>query len=122
MLFRSAPVIEEMLCIRIGTKKSGYKPFFQESKYFSSVKEIFQFYNKFKNELIIIDDFNNKITLEELTKELFEFNKFNDKVFTHENSEYSMFFYKDSEGNEFSKNSLLEKEKQIWTSIRDLEI
>jgi hypothetical protein len=92
--------------INIGSIKQGYKPLFYNSTYYSSVKEMIQFYNDNKDNLVIIDEHSNEIALSEL-KELM-INKTEGKPNEFHEEEGSIFsefltqtIYEDEDGYQF---------------------
>lgn len=91
--------LSKISTIHIGKRSNGRKPIFYRSKYYSSVKEIKEFYQKNKENLKIIDEYGNVLTFEELEKELINWNKDNDKAKQYMDSEI---YYLDDEGYKFS--------------------
>lgn len=65
----------ELTEIHIGKRSCGWKPTFQVLEQFSNMKELEKFYNNNKDKLIIKSEYGNIMTWDELTKELFEWDK-----------------------------------------------
>ena len=66
--------LDDLTLIHIGKRSAGWKPLFQKTKYFSSVKEIREFYNKNEEALLIINEYDEELTFKELEKELIDWN------------------------------------------------
>lgn len=101
--------MQDATTIHIGKRSGGWLPIFQKTTYYSSVKEIKDFYIQNKNYLIIIDEYDMKYSLEELEAEIFDWNKDNPNAKTHlslnRDIQYGTpqhLYYKDPEGYEFS--------------------
>lgn len=101
--------IQEATVIHIGKRSGGWLPLFQKTNYYSSVKEIKDFYIKNKEHLLIIDEYDVEYSLDELDEEIFNWNKGNPEAKTHldlneyrNGSNYGAFYYIDSEGYEFT--------------------
>lgn len=57
--------------IHIGKNSGGWRPLFEKTEQYSSIKELVQFYEDNKDKLIIMDEYSSEITLEELKDILF---------------------------------------------------
>jgi len=66
--------LEELNLIHIGKASMGKPPIFQVTKYYSSLREIEYFYKNYKESLDIIDEYGDKLTIEELREKLFLWN------------------------------------------------
>jgi hypothetical protein len=84
----------ELENLHIGKRSSGWKPCFEKTEYYSSVKEIIEFYEKNKDDLIILDEYGKEFNLEQLKEELF-------KWCPNGQSHLQYGGYKDLEGYEF---------------------
>lgn len=93
--------LEEASAIHIGKRSGGWYPLFQKTKYYSSVKDIKDFYIKNEKYLSIIDEYDREYTLNELEEELFTWNADNNAARSH--MDYGTMYYLDSEGYEFTK-------------------
>ena len=101
--------LQDVTEIHIGKRSGGWLPLFQKTNYYSSVKEIKEFYEKNKEHLIIIDEYDMEYSLDELDEEIFSWNKGNPDAKTHldlndfrNDSNYGPSYYTDSEGYEFT--------------------
>lgn len=97
--------LEDATEIHIGKRSGGWYPLFQQTEYFSSVKEIKDFYLENKNSLSIVDEYDMEYSLEQLDKEIFNWNKDNPEARSHLDycSRYDgTRYYLDSEGYEFT--------------------
>lgn len=56
--------------IHIGKTSYGWRPLFQKTDYFNSLKELILFYNLNKNDFDIVDEYNRIISWEEFEKEM----------------------------------------------------
>jgi len=84
----------ELENLHIGKRSHGWKPCFEKTEYYSSVKEIIEFYEKNKDDLIILDEYGKEFNLEQLKEELFKWN-------SNGQSHLKYGGYKDLEGYEF---------------------
>lgn len=82
--------------IHIGKRSAGWKPIFQASNFYSSVDEIVEFYIKYKNILTIVNEYEEKLTLQELEEELFNW----ESCRNWRSHDYNI--YLDNRGYEFS--------------------
>lgn len=57
--------------IHIGKRSSGWKPLFQKTRFYDSMKKLTNFYTEHQDELIIKDEYKQEYTWEELKEELF---------------------------------------------------
>lgn len=64
--------LKNLNMIHIGKRGYGMKPSFEKTKYYSSVKEIIQFYEDNKDDIEIINEYNEKLTIEKLRRELID--------------------------------------------------
>ena len=69
--------------LHIGKRSAGWKPLFEKTEYYSSIKEIVSFYKKNKKFIKIEDEYGKELTLYDLYKELFIWNKHNEKALSH---------------------------------------
>lgn len=98
--------IDEATEIHIGKRSCGWLPIFEQNEYYSSMKELKEFYLHNKENLLIVDEYNREYTLEQLDAEIFLWNKDNPEARSH--IEYgSRYYYIDDEGYEFSKNNFI---------------
>lgn len=56
--------------IHIGKSSSGWRPLFERTNYFESLKEFIKFYNDHKSDFDIVDEYNRIISWEEFEKEM----------------------------------------------------
>lgn len=89
--------LEEMIIIHIGKRSVGWHPLFQKTNYYNSVKGIEDFYNKNKESIIIINEYDEEFTFEELRKELIDWGK------QESQKHYGRGYYEDEEGYDFSE-------------------
>lgn len=94
-------LIEELSEIHIGKRYSFWNSLFQKTDYYSSVKEIKEFYEKNKENLIVVDEYNREYAFEDLEEELFTWNRENSKSHLENDSNC---YYLDEEGYEFLRN------------------
>lgn len=87
--------------IHIGKRSVGWKPLFQRTKYFSSVEEIEKFYNENKENLIIINEYEETLSFKDLKMQLIDWNKDKPDVNEHESDGY-ITYYQDKDGFDFS--------------------
>lgn len=88
--------------IHIGKRRAGWEPIFKKTKYFSSVREIINFYEKNKDDIIIVNEYDEVLTFKELDKQLLKWNIDNENARKYE--EYHAFsFNRDEDGYYFSK-------------------
>lgn len=96
--------------LHIGKRSGGRKPTFYQTKYWSSVEEILDFYNKNKDKVTIIDEYGTELTINELKENLIYWNKDNPEAITpfDEGSGVDVYwiknYYKDKEGYIFSSD------------------
>lgn len=57
--------------IHIGKKSVGWRPLFEKTEYYSNVNELIKFYKQNKDKLIIIDEYLQELSLEELALLMF---------------------------------------------------
>ena len=78
-------------------------PCFESNKHFSNFKELEDFYNKYKNKLVLIDEYNKEIDFNSFKLEVFDRinNKNNQSHLQYSNS-YGIRYYKDEFGVEWS--------------------
>lgn len=91
--------------LHIGKRSCGNKPTFYKNIYWSSVEEIIDFYDKNKEKVSIIDEYDTELSLDELKDNLINWNKDNKNAktpFDRDNSGFSedwlKHYYKDKEG------------------------
>lgn len=90
--------------LHIGKRSGGRKPTFYQSKYWSSVEDIIDFYNKNKDKVSIVDEYGTKLTIEELKENLIYWNKDNPEALTPFDSDSGVGaywiknYYKDKDG------------------------
>lgn len=94
--------------IHIGRASSSWKPLFEKTEHYSSVKEMTQFYENNKDSLIIIDDYDNEVTLDQLKTFMIDNQGGKTNTISEvENSIISELFtttiYEDDEGFQFDK-------------------
>lgn len=93
---------DEATEIHIGKRSGGWYPSFEKTEYYSSVKEIKKFYEDNRNHLEIVDEYDNRYSMEELQEELFDWNKDNNEARSH--LDLGCGYYLDDEGYEFTRN------------------
>lgn len=93
--------LDEATEIHIGKRSGGWYPVFQQTKYYSSVKEIKDFYHKNKDYMLIVDEYGREFTMDDLEDELFTWNLDNPSARSHIGC--GTMYYIDKEGYEFSK-------------------
>lgn len=91
--------------LHIGKRSGGWRPLFNKTDFYSSVKEIEEFYKNNKDFLCIVDEYDNLLSWNDLKSELIDWNKDEDVIdrkhefgFLYDIGSY----YKDEEGNDFS--------------------
>lgn len=94
-------ISKDLTNIHIGKRNAGWEPIFKRTKYFSSVKDIVSFYESNKNDIIIVNEYDEILTFEELDKQLLKWNIKNENAKKHED-DCVFSFYRDSEGFYFS--------------------
>lgn len=94
--------LDEATEIHIGKRSVGWYPLFEKTEYYSSVKEIKEFYESNKKHLDIIDEYSNEYSIEQLQEELFDWNKDNLEARSH--SDLGHGYYLDREGYEFTRD------------------
>lgn len=87
---------KDLSYIHIGKRSAGWKPIFQKTKYFSSVKNIVKFYNENKDDIIIVDEYDKELSFNDLEEELFNWNVENKEAKEHDTGEYDD-YYRDCE-------------------------
>lgn len=95
-------LLEEVSEIHIGKRYSYWNSLFEKTEYYSSVKEIKEFYEKNKENLIVVDECDREYAFEDLQEELFTWDKTNSESHVEKNSIY---YYLDDQGFEFAKES-----------------
>lgn len=94
--------------IHIGRTASSWKPLFEKTEQYSSVREMIQFYENNRDSLIIIDEYGNEITFAQLKEIMIDNQKGKENmVIEDKNSIISEFFkttiYEDEDGFQFDK-------------------
>lgn len=92
--------------IHIGKRSMGWKPSFEETKYYSSVREMKEFYIENMKILTIEDEYGRSMTWTDLEVELIDWNKDNPKALSHGSELTSLtdYYYTDEDGYEFCRN------------------
>lgn len=85
--------------IHIGKISYGWNPLLQSNEYYSSMKELKSFYKKYKNNIKVLDEYDEEISFEELLDKL-ETAKLQKDNYTHRG--IGMNVKVDKEGWEFS--------------------
>lgn len=98
--------------LHIGKSSSGWKPTFHKNNYWSSVEEIIDFYEKNKEKVSIVDEYDKELSIEELEDNLINWNKDNKEALTPFNKEKSGFndywlkdYYLDKDGYVFTESN-----------------
>lgn len=86
--------------IHIGIRRAGWKPLFYKTQYFQSIEELRWFYYSNKDCLMIINEYDEERTFEQLEKELIDWAK-ND--ISAKNYTLGEDCYSDSEGYYFTE-------------------
>ena len=90
--------------LHIGKCSCGWKPTFHKTNYWSSVEEIIDFYEKNKESVSIVDEYDVELSIEELKENLIDWNKDNKNALTPFDKEFSFnedwlkSYYKDKDG------------------------
>lgn len=90
--------------LHIGKRSGGSKPTFHKNNYWSSVEEIIDFYEKHKESVSIVDEYDTELSIEELKENLIDWNKRNNKALTpfDDSSGFNDYwrknYYKDKDG------------------------
>lgn len=95
-------VLKDITKLHIGKKSNGWCPLFEATEYYSSVKEIKNFYLANQDYLNIIDEYDKLYTLDELEEELFNHN--NNNILAKSHLNIAPNFYFDKEGYEFARH------------------
>lgn len=93
--------LNELNHIHIGKRSVGWKPVFQKTEFYSTVKELEQFYKDNERVLAIVDEYGNEFTFEGLKSALMDWNKDQNGAKGHLEIISSFFTYKDEDGYEF---------------------
>ncbi|MFC0903779.1 hypothetical protein ACFHWD_03625 [Clostridium sp. MT-14] len=93
-------IINNVSKIHIGKASAGWKALFQKTDFYASINEIKNFYNKNKDSLDIVNEYDDKLTLDELENELFNWSKDKSKLQSHLDDKDC---YRDENGYEFCK-------------------
>ena len=94
--------------LHIGKRSCGRKPTFHKTNYWSSVEEIIDFYEKNKESVSIVDEYDTELSIEELKENLIDWNKDNKNALTpfDEESGFNEYwlknYYKDKDGYVFT--------------------
>lgn len=97
--------------LHIGKRSCSRKPTFHKNNYWSSVEEIISFYEKNKESVSIVDEYNEELSIEELKKNLIDWNKNNENALTPFDEEYGLNeywlknYYKDKDGYVFTTDN-----------------
>jgi len=62
--------------LHIGKSSGGWRPLFQKTKYYSSISELENFYNKNKDNLTILDEYGDEFSWDMLAIELINWNQY----------------------------------------------
>lgn len=95
--------------LHIGKRSGGRKPTFHKTNYWSSVEEIIDYYDKNKEKVSIVDEYDTELSIEELKENLIDWNKDNKNALTP--------FDKESGFNDYwLKNYYKDKDGYIFTT------
>lgn len=92
--------------LHIGKSSFGRRPIFQKTDLYGSVKEIKDFYDKNKEHLTIVDEYDTLLSWRDLESKLINWNKDSEKIIDRKEELGFMYkeyqYYKDEEGYDFS--------------------
>lgn len=81
--------------IHIGKRSGGWKPSFERTEFYSSVKEMKEFYEENKHIIKVVNEYDEVLSMKELEKELFDWKREDNNALVNEMREGD---YKDKEG------------------------
>lgn len=98
---------QEFGMLHIGKRSCGWKPMFQETDWYGSVKEIKHFYDQYKDVVDIIDEYGEVLNWSQLEEALInwkgERSHLNPNDYDYIDNNFLKFVFKDKEGYEFIK-------------------